>query len=397
MPRPTRRHRNLTVELLEDRITPTITFAPFGPDFATGADPRSIAEGDLTGNGITDVAVGADSEVDIFLGDGHGNFTPDVNVLSFGAATNLFLVDLTGNGKLDLVGADGINGELCVAMGNGDGTFQPTKRWTATKGIQSMAIGDLNGDGLPDVVIGYPSGVGVFLNDGTGNIFANPTYYPAPKQQSGDSFFSIVVGDFNGDGHPDVAAGDYDGNAVDVFLNKGNGTLGIAIVYKNPIPNGTADLVAGDFNNDGKLDLVAAYINSSKIGLLLGNGNGTFKAPTLIKTPVQVSAQANSDYVAADFDQNGNLDLLLSSPGYSSGNAFILPGKGNGTFGAPITVDGVGDSAGILVGDFSGDGLLDLGNAVNTESGGFRVAINTSPDAAISSFAVSAPADVNPG
>src|SRR5580658_3705146 len=107
MPRKTRRYSSLTVEALEERITPTITFAPFSADLPTGMIIRSIAEGDLTGNGITDIAVGAINEVDIFLGNGHGQFKPDGKVLGFGFATNLFMVDLTGNGKLDLVGTPG--------------------------------------------------------------------------------------------------------------------------------------------------------------------------------------------------------------------------------------------------------------------------------------------------
>src|ERR1700722_17154393 len=133
MPRFFTRFQRLTVEPLEDRITPTISFAPFSSELQTGGIIRSIAEGDLTGNGITDVAIGADSEVDIFLGDGHGDFTPDGKVLGFGFASNLFLVDLTGNGKLDLVGTAGNGQTLLVAMGNGDGTFQTTKSWSAPK------------------------------------------------------------------------------------------------------------------------------------------------------------------------------------------------------------------------------------------------------------------------
>ncbi|HEV3384965.1 MAG TPA: VCBS repeat-containing protein, partial [Gemmata sp.] len=170
---PKARSRRLVVELLEDRITPTITFAPFGSDLPTGGTiTRSIAEGDLTGNGITDVAIGAINEVDIYLGDGHGNFTPDGVVLGFGFASNLLLADLTGNGKLDLIGTDGVNGSIIVAMGNGDGTFQPAKTWPLSTDIQSIAFGDLNGDGLPDVVFSYTSGLGVFLNDGTANLFS---------------------------------------------------------------------------------------------------------------------------------------------------------------------------------------------------------------------------------
>ncbi len=387
MPRPTGRYRGLAFEILEDRITPTITYTGFDAGFTVGSDPHALASGDLTGNGITDLLVGDPADdVEVWLGDGHGNFTPDGTVHPGIDVTMLQLVDLTGNGKLDMVGGDNSNHVLFVAMGNGDGTFQTPITWTAIDGDQSMAIADMNGDGRPDVVLGIPDGVAVFLNDGTGNIFDNGTYYFFAHNF--DSIGGLTVGDFNGDGHPDVAVTDYEGKGVYIYLNNGDGTLATPTRYNNPIAADSGGIVTGDFNNDGKLDLVVGYDGTTDVGLLLGNGDGTFQAPSMIDTSI-----AAGPLVAADFDQDGNLDLAMSA----SDAAVILPGNGVGGFGAPISLGGVPYSTDLLAADFNGDGLPDLAVVGDTSPGAFGIALNTSPDAEISSFNVSAPATVNAG
>jgi hypothetical protein len=398
MARPSIRHRRLTVELLEDRITPTISFTGFSGVGSTVSTARGVAVGDLSGNGINDIAVGGVGGVNIFMGDGKGNFKLTSSVSGIADIYQLFLVDLTGNGKLDLVGIysdDGAGSQIYVAMGNGNGTFQHPITWFEQYTIASMAVGDLNGEGLPDFVASTPGRIAVFLNDGSGRLFNSPTFYSFGNPAT-DVVGGVVVGDFNGNGHPDIAVGDITGNSVDVFPNNGDGRFENPTIYNNPVQGGTVDLVTGDFNNDGKLDLIAVYGGSTDIGLYIGNGNGTFQTPELINTTIEATPVATTAYLAADFDKDGSLDLAFTGGFDGQSGLYIFPGNGDGTFGEPISlVNGGGYT--LTTGDFTGDGLPDLADVYDGSPGLLNIALNTTRYTTLSSFNVSAPTTVNVG
>ena len=241
------------------------------------------------------------------------------------------------------------------------------------------------------LVIATANRIAVFMNNGTASdLFNNPTYYTF-SSQSGDSVSGVVLGDFNGNGYQDIAVADFTGEAVDVFMNNGHGTFGSATVYPNPTLNYTSSIVAGDFTNNGITDLVVGYWGSTDIGLMVGNGNGTFQTATLINTTIDPSY-----LLAADFSQDGNLDLAIDSFN-EYGSTEILPGNGNGTFGTPIPIGGVSYASEMALGDFTNNGLLDLAEVGDTSPGFLGIDPNTSADAAIASFSVSAPSIVTAG
>jgi len=175
----------------------------------------------------------------------------------------------------------------------------------------------------------------------------------------------VAVGDFNGDGIPDIAVPDETNSTVGLLMGNGDGSFQDPINYK--VPAGVYDLVAGDFNGDGNLDLIVSNYTSA-LTVLLGNGDGTFQPPSQISIPGPLKL------ATADFNQDGNLDLAVTH-GYLGNTVSVLLGNGDGTFqffqdyavgNLPVEV---------AAGDFNRDGWPDLAVA-NFSSSSISVLLN---------------------
>jgi FG-GAP-like repeat len=375
----------LCAEALEDRTTPVSFSTTYG--YTVGSNVLSVAIGDITGDGYPDIVAGTgdSTQVNVLINDGTGHFTAGTNV-SIGAPFRVKLADLNGDGKLDILVGNAYGQQVVVALGNGDGTFQTPLAWNFSTEIQDVAAADFNGDGKLDVIAADVSGAAVLLNDGSAGVLGSPTFYhPAASTHS----LRVTTGDFNGDGRQDFALAGYDTQRVDVYLNQGGGTFGPPTQYANPIPNGSGDIVAGDFDNDGKTDIAVAYTYSQYVGLLKGNGNGTFRNPVQIATGLE----RVDVLTAGDMDLDGNLDLLASYRAY--GDVIVLPGNGAGGFGNPVVVLPTTLVQTIATGDVNGDGLPDIVTGLGTSLGSIPISINTTPVAP--SFRVSAPSAATAG
>jgi hypothetical protein len=313
-------------------VTPASSSIALGapPAFGAGTDPDSVAVGDFNGDGKLDLAVAnvGSNNVSILLGNGDGTFQAAVD---YGAGSNpdsVAVGDFRGDGKLDLVVANDLGNNVSILLGNGDGTFQAAVSYGAGMTLFSVAVGDFNGDGKLDLVVAdaVSDYISVLLGNGDG------TFKTAVQYVAGLEPFSVAVADFNGDGKLDLAVANNEGASVSILLGNGNGTFKAAVNYGTGTAPGA--VAVGDFNGDGKLDLVVGGANSNNVNVvsvLLGNGDGTFQAA------VNYGAGAGQTSVAVgDFNGDGRLDLafpaslllqtplaLLSSTSLNFGNQLV--------------------------------------------------------------------------
>ncbi|HKF47519.1 MAG TPA: FG-GAP-like repeat-containing protein [Terracidiphilus sp.] len=234
--------------------------------------------------------------------------------------------------------------------------------------------GDFNNDGIPDLLLFFSSNYGgggpfswtILFGKGDGTFTTGPTTQ-APELASEQNIY-LIAGDFNGDGNTDLAVlGDsfsYSGNFVTTYLGHGDGTFGAgttSTAYNVPGQGGDVilgSMVTGDFNGDGKLDLaiVGDYVNFGGVTVLLGNGDGTFTATG----PNYAPTSGFNQVAAGDFNGDGILDLIATTY-FSPGGATVFLGKGDGTFTVSPTQLPIGTfSKSLVVGDFNGDGILDV-------------------------------------
>ena len=172
-------------------------------------------------------------------------------------------------------------GVLRVLLGRADGTFKQTaSRPELGHDPRSIVVGDFNRDGIPDLIVGDEDGsLMLFLGDGMGKLV------PAGEIAHLDSVVSIAIADFNHDGIPDVAVSDWRASSVIILLGVGNGSFSRGWSFPLRMPGTTPKIVAADFNADGIPDLAVVYGGEDgdyTYDVMLGDGKGAFtNAPKL--------------------------------------------------------------------------------------------------------------------
>jgi hypothetical protein len=334
-------------------------------NYKAGVQSVGVVVGDFNGDGTRDLAV-ANLEtvfndfvggVSVLLGNGDGTFRPVVD-LALGRLAAIGVADFNSDGIPDLV----VNGEATLAagpipttllLGNGDGTFRAFQTDTLMNFPEPLifgpafTVGDFNGDGKPDVAVASGANISVFVNAGTTS--PSPTFAEIAEFPAGFNSSSVVVGDLNGDGKPDLVANDSENNSgnVVVLLGNGDGIFQRGIVSDAGVP--TDSLATGDFNGDGKLDVAAG--NQGSISILLGKGDGTFQAAVKFATP-------SARFAVGDFNNDGKSDLAIAN--YTNSSVSVLLGNGDGTFQAAVEYGAGSGTDSVAVGDFNGDGKPDL-------------------------------------
>jgi hypothetical protein len=360
-----RRRRGLQpqLEILEARTVPSFVTAA---NFPTGAGPNAVAVGDFNHDGKLDlVTVGngnGTNTVSVLLGNGNGTFKAPHNYTPGSDPVAVAVGDLNGDGNLDLVVVNNGSNSVSVLLGNANGTFKAAHNYAVGTNPDSVALGDANGDGKLDIIVSDagapppnpPPGVSVLLGNGNGTFKAAKTVHFGPGIGPPNA---VTVGDFNGDGKLDVATADGGPgpNTVSVLLGNGNGTFQAPVQY-NTGANPTGIAVA-DFNGDGKLDLVTADNGPgpNNVSVLLGNGDGTFQAPQ------NYSAGGGAlNVTVADVNGDGHPDLITANGGFANNSVSVVLNNGDGTFAAPFLFAADQNPVAVAVGDFNGDGKVDL-------------------------------------
>jgi VCBS repeat protein/type IX secretion system substrate protein len=244
---------------------------------------------------------------------------------------------------------------------NGDPLFGPRTDFPTGAGPASVVIGDLNNDGKPDLITANNGAntVSVLLGNGDGTFGSKADY------DVGWGIFSVTIGDLNDDGNLDAAAALFGGwpghGSVSVLLGNGDGTFGPPTYF---LTGNAAFVAIGDLNNDGKPDLAAAtsvgsFGNGGVVSVLLGNGDGSFGAATDFPTGGPAYAVA-----IGDLNADGNPDLVLAnlSPGQDSGygSVSVLLGNGDGSFGATTDYPQGFEPRSVAIADLNADARLDL-------------------------------------
>jgi FG-GAP-like repeat len=368
-------------------------------NYSVGTNPRAVATGDFNGDGKMDLAVvnfgdpsaSDDGNISILLGNGDGTFQTAKNVAAGKNCAGIVAGDFDGDGKDDVAlvrqgnASMNDNGDVSLFLGNGDGTFHPGQVLTPGKNPAAALADDLDGDGKLDLVVSNTTdkSVAVLMGNGDGT-FKSPVAYTTTLPPG-----SLMLVDFDQDGKKDLAV--FRALGVDFLLGNGDGTFRQGPTARAGVISGGFP-AAGDFNDDGKLDLVkesCSFLPPHSCGrsLLLGNGDGTFQSPITLIQPVNG---------AADFDGDGKLDLAGITPNSGSAQVQISVGNGDGTFQPPVSFD-AGASAVILalVGDIDGDHSPDL-VLLDFDSSGFSsnsisVLMNTGTDFSLSASQPSSP------
>lgn len=334
-----------------------------------------FAAGDFNGDGKLDlVFANSFSIAQIYTGNGDGTFSSPQSYVSSLAnldaaasnvvATTLAVSDWNLDGKLDAVTSGG------VLLGNGDATFQGVP--LANQGIPMSGVGAEPGPtvignfekvGKPDVAMlstiarsVYSSTLYIFHNNGVGALTVLNSYALA---QPGNA---VATGDVNGDGNLDLVVISEDPISHDwsynVLLGNGDGSFQSPMLYSQGTEGFFPTLVIADLNGDSKPDLVVGGVDGgASLAVLLGNGDGSFASPRYYP---DFSSQTGSPLLIGDFNGDGKVDIALPNGTYGGSGTVVLYGNGDGTFQPAVIPSNLSSFSASLTAELTNDGRADL-------------------------------------
>jgi hypothetical protein len=325
---------------------------PFGSvvTLGNGFGTLSVDLGDVNGDGHLDLAsvyeVGSGVRVQLGTATGINGVATSYPGISGDAFQAVHLVDLNSDGLLDLAAmSPGQQPRIAVRLNSADapGTFGERTDSFVLGNTSGVTFGDVNGDGNIDLINQAPNVVRIAFGDGTGSFDNGSISYD-------DRSTGAALGDLDGDGDLDIVTGG--STLLQVRLND-NGSFGSPFdspdIQVSVTPRSIRDLALGDLNNDGRLDAVVCLFSSSgsELAVFIGDGDGGFGTPVGYRM-----GSTLDEVVLGDLDGDGNLDVLTSS---ATDDTFTVRlGGGDGTFGDLATIAAGPDRLGIILADLDG-------------------------------------------
>ncbi len=363
------------------------TPSSFDAGLAVPSKAQNVLAADFDNDGKMDVAISFDSGISIFLGKGDGTFQPKF-ALPTGAGPTALTIGLFNAGNtLDLAASTG-NNDVAFLKNNNGSSFDPLVAVGTGTSPEGAAAGDFDGDGKLDVAVSIASDNSLDILFGDGNLAFTRVNYPSGAKLSGPR--NLVAADFNKDGKADLAFANFAGDNVTVWTNSGSTTRSLLFPSGNAknltLPAGaTAQGVhAADFNSDTLPDIAVPNPGTKNVSVFLNQGSGNFAAATLYPAgtdPFSVSS--------GDFNKDNKLDLVVVNTfGVDGvhGDFNIYLGNGDGTFQTAKTFT-VGNNTiapivpngprSVAVADFNGDTLPDVVTA-NSPGDSMTLILNTS-------------------
>jgi serine/threonine protein kinase len=320
------------------------------------APPLALTVADVNGDGRLDLVVGTTNGATVLLGKGDGSFQEAVSFDVGQVCHTVVAVDLDGDGWPDIAmtyeGTARKPGRtVTLLLNNRDGTFGKPLTYEVGHSPNSLAVGDFNGDGAPDLAV---------ANVGSNTISilmhqpppADRAYLgPATDLAAGTEPRAVVVGDFDRDGKDDLVVADYGSQVIQFLRGKGDGTFAEGV--RHPAGNGPIALAAADLDRDGRLDLAVVNALDNTVAVYLGKGDGTFAAPV----PYEVGKKPMAVAVA-DVNGDGKPDLVVAN--YDDGSVSVLLGKDDGVFRQGRRFPSGKNPRSVAIADVNGDGRPDV-------------------------------------
>jgi hypothetical protein len=382
------------VESLEMRWTPSVTFAA-QRTFASGSATLEVAVGDFNGDGRPDLAVADQFD---------NNVSVRLNTTPAGAATASFdaqrtfaagyepasvaVGDFNGDGRPDLAVANQGSSTVSVllnttAAGSGTASFAAQHTFAAGVGPYGLAVGDFNGDGRPDLAVANHNGntVSVLLNTTVAGA-ATASFAAQRTFAAGSKPAGVRVGDFNGDGRPDLAVANYNGNTVSVLLNTTSaGSSPASFAAQNTFATGSGpfSVGVGDFNGDGRPDLAVVNTSVNSVSVLLNTAAAGAITASFAAQKSFATGSGPVSVAVGDFDGDGRPDLAVGNVNVNSVSVLLntaAAGAITASFAAQKTFAAGSGSGFVAVGDFNRDGRPDLAVS-NSGDNTLSVLLNT--------------------